>query len=176
LLWPLLLAGSACAIAEDITLTTYYPPPRGVYNQLKTSGDVGIGELAAAPAARLHVVQTAGAPGMLVEAGGAPGLMVDDGGNVGIGTPTPTASLDIAGAIRIADGSQGANRVLVSDATGMGEWEVQQVGLPFGGIYLPAAGPCQDPNPYTGACSCPAGYVAHPVTVLGWTLVFCGNP
>jgi hypothetical protein len=43
-------------------------------------------------------------------------------GNVGIGTETPTAKLDIAGAIKITDGSQGANKVLTSDANGLASW------------------------------------------------------
>ena len=43
---PLLLLGTlTCAIAEEITLTTYYPSPRGVYNELRTAGNVQIGLL-----------------------------------------------------------------------------------------------------------------------------------
>ena len=45
-------------------------------------------------------------------------------GNVGIGNPAPTAKLDIAGSLRIANGSQGAGKVLVSDATGLGTWQL----------------------------------------------------
>ena len=45
---------------------------------------------------------------------------------VGIGTTTPSvlAKLDIAGKIRIADGTQALNRVLTSDANGLAKWKV----------------------------------------------------
>lgn len=49
-------------------------------------------------------------------------------GNVGIGTPTPSAKLEIntgttPGAIKIVDGTQGLNKILVSDANGVGTWQ-----------------------------------------------------
>ncbi len=47
------------------------------------------------------------------------------GGNVGIGTGTsaPAAKLDIAGTIKIADGTQGAGKILTSDAAGIASWQ-----------------------------------------------------
>lgn len=45
-----------------------------------------------------------------------------DNGNVGIGTTTPTAKLEIAGQIKITGGTPLANRVLTSDATGLATW------------------------------------------------------
>jgi hypothetical protein len=50
-------------------------------------------------------------------------LSILDGGNVGIGTITPTAKLDIAGTIKIADGTQGLDKVLTSDAAGNASWQ-----------------------------------------------------
>ena len=43
---------------------------------------------------------------------------------VGIGTTTPNAAakLDVAGKIRMADGTQAANRVLTSDTAGVARW------------------------------------------------------
>jgi hypothetical protein len=43
--------------------------------------------------------------------------------NVGIGTGAPTKKLDIRGAVRIVDGTQGANKVLTSDANGNASWQ-----------------------------------------------------
>jgi uncharacterized protein (TIGR02145 family) len=42
--------------------------------------------------------------------------------NVGIGTSTPSAKLHIAGNVKIADGTQGAGKVLTSDANGLASW------------------------------------------------------
>jgi hypothetical protein len=43
-------------------------------------------------------------------------------GMVGIGT-TPTAKLDVLGTFKLKDGTQGANKVLVSDADGLASWQ-----------------------------------------------------
>ncbi len=44
-------------------------------------------------------------------------------GNVGIGLTNPTSKLDVAGSIKIADGTQGAGKVLTSDASGLASWQ-----------------------------------------------------
>ena len=44
-------------------------------------------------------------------------------GNVGIGTSTPGAKLEVAGQIKITGGSPGAGKVLVSDANGLASWQ-----------------------------------------------------
>jgi len=41
---------------------------------------------------------------------------------VGIGTDNPGATLDVQGTLRLADGSQGAGKVLSSDANGLASW------------------------------------------------------
>lgn len=51
-----------------------------------------------------------------------PKLTVINNGNVGIGTPSPTEKLDIAGKIKITDGTEGMGKVLVSDAVGVASW------------------------------------------------------
>jgi len=48
------------------------------------------------------------------------GIMAN--GNVGIGTTAPTTKLHVAGQLRIVDGTQGANKVLTSDANGNSSW------------------------------------------------------
>ncbi|MEO7444277.1 MAG: hypothetical protein ABIT96_05750 [Ferruginibacter sp.] len=60
-------------------------------------------------------------------------LSITDDGNVGIGTITPTAKLEINGTLKITDGTQGAGKVLTSDAAGLVSWIT-----PAGGGGLPA--------------------------------------
>ncbi len=49
-------------------------------------------------------------------------LVLKTGGNVGIGTTTPIAKLQVNGPIAITDGSQGVGKVLISDAAGVASW------------------------------------------------------
>ena len=50
------------------------------------------------------------------------------GGNIGIGTVTPLAKLHIVGSIRMVDGNQAANKIMVSDANGTASWQTIAVG------------------------------------------------
>ncbi|MBI4310851.1 MAG: hypothetical protein HY681_03625 [Chloroflexi bacterium] len=50
-------------------------------------------------------------------------LTVLGSGNVGIGTTSPGAKLDVAGSIKIVDGNQGSGKVLASDANGLASWQ-----------------------------------------------------
>lgn len=50
-------------------------------------------------------------------------FVVTNGGNVGIGTIAPSSKLDVAGSIKITDGTEGAGKVLKSDASGMASWQ-----------------------------------------------------
>jgi hypothetical protein len=52
-------------------------------------------------------------------------------GQVGIGTtnPDPNVMLDVQGTIKIVDGTQGANKTLVSDANGTAEWRNENDGV-----------------------------------------------
>lgn len=55
--------------------------------------------------------------------------------NVGIGNNNPTAKLDVAGTIKIADGSQGAGKVLTSDANGLGTWAAPANTAPYYNLF-----------------------------------------
>jgi hypothetical protein len=50
-------------------------------------------------------------------------MVVNHVGKVGIGTSSPTAKLEVNGQVRITDGSQGAGKVLTSDAGGQASWQ-----------------------------------------------------
>lgn len=54
---------------------------------------------------------------------GSTKLHISNNGNVGIGTMSPTASLELAGQIKINGGSPGLGKILVSDAAGLGSWQ-----------------------------------------------------
>lgn len=49
-------------------------------------------------------------------------IVINTSGNVGIGDPTPDATLDVEGSIQMVDGNQLAGRIPVSDANGTMTW------------------------------------------------------
>jgi len=49
--------------------------------------------------------------------------------NLGIGTSAPTHALHVNGFVRISDGSEGLNKVLTSDASGVATWKQMAVGF-----------------------------------------------
>ncbi len=53
----------------------------------------------------------------------------NNGGNVGIGTSSPAAKLEVNGQIKIAGGAPGNGKVLTSDAAGLATWQTSTSGL-----------------------------------------------
>ena len=49
-------------------------------------------------------------------------------GNVGIGTPSPGAKLEVAGQVKITGGAPGTGKVLTSDAAGLASWQTPSAG------------------------------------------------
>jgi hypothetical protein len=88
-------------------------------------------------------------------------MRISDIGNVGIGTNNPTEKLDIVGSIKIADGSEGAGKVLTSDATGKGTWQSPSAlaNYPYQNIgNLPVGASCASGGSYfTSTINLPAG-------------------
>ena len=50
-------------------------------------------------------------------------MTIKHNGNIGIGTTAPSAKLDVRGTVKIEDGTQGAGKVLTSDAVGTASWQ-----------------------------------------------------
>ena len=111
-----LLICGVSVLAEDISVTTYYPSPRGVYEQLQTTkatslatdvanpGNVGIGVMATTAVNKLTVVggvSIGDAATYAVAPAPTNGLIVE--GNVGIGTPNPVNQLGVGGGASIGN-------------------------------------------------------------------------
>lgn len=90
----------------------------------------------------------------------SPRLLINKDGNVGIGTGStqPTARLHVAGNVRIADGTEAANRVLVSSSNGTTSWSdadyfrASLAGVTFGSVgqfFVPTF--IQDANTYSSS-------------------------
>ncbi len=67
--------------------------------------------------------------GAVFNTGGAATGLIVSAGNVGLGTATPGAKLEVAGQVKITGGSPGANKVLTSDATGLATWQTPASGM-----------------------------------------------
>ncbi|MFN8286938.1 MAG: hypothetical protein U0V74_09315 [Chitinophagales bacterium] len=87
---------------------------------------------------------TAGSDGyMSVKTNGQQRFVVDNSGHVGIGPAAFLgATLDVQGNVKIADGTQGAGKVLTSDANGVASWQT-----PTGGGGSGATGPTGPTGP-----------------------------
>lgn len=97
---------------------------------------------------------------------GLTGTEVAPAGNIGIGTTTPSTKLEINngttnGAIKIVDGTQGAGRVLTSDANGVGTWKESSLKMVVGG-FPDADGAGNMPFSLTTAWKNTKGFITLP--------------
>ncbi len=60
--------------------------------------------------------------GIIFETQSGEKMRIDANGNLGIGTTTPGAKLEVNGQVKITGGTPGLNKVLTSDATGLATW------------------------------------------------------
>ena len=95
----LLLITATYAIAEDVTLTTYYPSPRGVYAQLR----IGVGT-PAVTTADLYVLKPIDDGNFAFRIDDLPNpdntpFVITQTGNVRVQTTAPVSALDVNGTI-----------------------------------------------------------------------------
>ncbi len=64
-----------------------------------------------------------------------------NGGNVGIGTSSPGAKLEVVGQVKITGGTPGAGKVLTSDAAGLASWTTIAQVDPTAQVYINNASP-----------------------------------
>jgi len=102
-------------------------------------------------------------------------------GNLGIGTTTPTTKLDIRASspgtgFRLVDGSQGANKVLSSDADGKETWATNVAVTPAVIGVMGVGSSSTSQNSWTGAyITLPNGKWSVQVTMLASALVDIAN-
>ena len=53
-------------------------------------------------------------------------VVITGTGNVGIGTTTPSSTLEVGGSLKLVDGTQGAGRILTSDENGLASWQTPE--------------------------------------------------
>jgi len=67
--------------------------------------------------------------------------VIESSGELGIGTSTPGAKLEVAGQVKITGGAPGAGKVLTSDAAGLASWTTIAQVDPAAQVYINNASP-----------------------------------
>lgn len=76
-----------------------------------------------------HFLGTINSYDLIFKTNNAERMKISSAGNIGIGTTSPTAMLELAGQIKITGGSPGQGKVLTSDAAGLATWAAP--GFPY---------------------------------------------
>lgn len=123
---------------------------------LSLFAQVGINTITPAGIFHLDGKQDNTSPGGLIPAHTINDFIIDSNGNVGIGTITPQARLDIQadtlyGAFRMVDGTQKSGRVLMADSNGNAFWGMTKGG---GGIMASL----ETPAIYGGTTNVPISF------------------
>lgn len=79
--------------------------------------------------------------------------------NVGIGTTTPEAKLDVIGTLKVTDGTEGANKILTSNAAGMATWAA----APLPACFLFSTGTSISANSYLGSGSNSSSFIRNTI-------------
>lgn len=111
------LQGSQININSDVNRIDFNAVSNGptIYNHARISSMNTLGGSTGASARLLFYTAL---NGVLSEK-----MTINQNGNVGIGTSTPSALLDVEGDFQLVDGTEGAGKVLVSDANGNATWQ-----------------------------------------------------
>lgn len=95
------------------------------------SNNTAIGSFADVASAGLTNATAIGANAIVAQSNS---LVLGSGANVGIGTSSPSAKLDLVGTFRLNDGTEGLGKVLTSDAIGNAKWNGPII---FKGVFVP---------------------------------------
>ena len=163
------------ASAQNVGINFPVPPyPLTIKSStlLDSTKGIGISQQDAAGLVRIGFYTTTGAGAYLqthsnsdlnftTNGGGAQMTLQKGTGNVGIGITAPGAKLHVNGTMKITDGTQGAGKVLTSDAAGMVSWAT-----PAGGGGLPA-GSIGNTMRYDGTSWIANGFLYNNGTSIG---------
>jgi hypothetical protein len=109
--------------AGTVNFVPYFSAPSTLGNSIisANASNVSIGA-AINPSYIFQVNQTTANPSIFASnTGGGPAAVLM--GNVGIGTTSPGANLEVAGQVKITGGAPGLGKVLTSDAVGLASWQ-----------------------------------------------------
>ena len=83
-------------------------------------------------------------------------------------TPSGSGNVNVTGKLKVVDGTQGANKVLTSDASGLASWSNNNTSIVFGSLSLTGNNVTSTTGFYTGASiTLPPGKWAVQIRMVG---------